>query len=116
MASSRIEAAVTSLALVCDSPNKGCGWLCPFLSCFSDSYAFALEKVGYTPNTAILGPLMIHLNVEIKMELKGMGPQRDGIDLFFPLVGEPGFDDVLGKHITAEQERMIGFERIERLL
>jgi len=56
------------------------------------------------------------LNVEIKMELIGMGTQRDGINLFFPLVTEPGFDDIFGEHITAEQKRMSGFERIERLL
>lgn len=56
------------------------------------------------------------LNIEIKMELVGMGTQCDRINLTFPLVAEPGFDDILGKHITAEQKRMIDFERIERLL
>ena len=35
---------------------------------------------------------------------------------FVLLVAEPGFDHVLGEHIAAEQKRMIGFERVERLL
>src|SRR5262245_50216171 len=56
------------------------------------------------------------LNVEIKMKLKGVGPQRDGINFFLPFVAKPGFDDILGEHIAAEQKRMIGFECIERLL
>src|SRR4030095_2889591 len=68
------------------------------------------DMAAYDPNQS--GPL----NVEIKMELKGVGPQRDGINFFFPLVAKPGFDDILGEYIAAEQKRMIGFECIERLL
>jgi len=45
-----------------------------------------------------------------------MGTQRDRINLFFPLVAEPGLDHIFGEHITTQQERMIGFERVKRLL
>ena len=38
-----------------------------------------------------------------------MGTQRDSINLLFPLVAEPGFNDIFGKHITTEQKPVIGF-------
>jgi hypothetical protein len=50
------------------------------------------------------------------MKLVRVGTQYDSISLFFSLVGEPGFDDILGEHVTAEQKRVVSFERIERLL
>ena len=56
------------------------------------------------------------LNVEIKVELVRVRPQRDGINLVLPLVADPSLDDILGEHITTEQKRMIGLECIERLL
>src|SRR6516164_5623100 len=56
------------------------------------------------------------LNVIIKMELVRVRTQPDGIDLLVPLVAEPGFNNVLGEDIAAQQKRVIGFERIQRLL
>src|SRR5262245_1819752 len=56
------------------------------------------------------------LNVEIKVKLIGMRPQRNGINLAFPLVTDPSLDDILGEYIPAEQKRMIGLECIECLL
>src|ERR1700716_4711414 len=56
------------------------------------------------------------LDIVIEMKLVGMGAQPDGIDLLFSLVVEPGFDHVAGEHIAAQQERVIAFERVKRLV
>jgi uncharacterized protein YbjT (DUF2867 family) len=50
------------------------------------------------------------------MKLVRMGAQPDGINLLFPLVVQPGLDHVAGEHIAAQQERVIAFERIKRLV
>ena len=50
------------------------------------------------------------------MELVRMGAQRDGVDLLFPLVAKPSFDDVFGEDIALQQKCVIGFQRVERLL
>ena len=38
------------------------------------------------------------------------------INLLFSLVVEPGFNHVAGEHIAAQQERVITFERVKRLV
>ena len=45
-----------------------------------------------------------------------MGTQRDSVNFLFPLIAQPGFNDILGKHITTKEKPVIGFERVERLL
>jgi hypothetical protein len=45
-----------------------------------------------------------------------MRAQPDRIDLFLPLVVEPGLDHVAGEHIAAEQESVIALERVKRLI
>jgi hypothetical protein len=50
------------------------------------------------------------------MKFVGMGAQPDGINLLFSLVVEPGFNHVAGEHIAAQQERVITFERVKRLV
>lgn len=42
------------------------------------------------------------LDVVVQMELVWMRAQPDRIDLFLPLVVEPGLDHVAGEHIAAE--------------
>lgn len=56
------------------------------------------------------------LNVEIKMKLIGMRTQSYRINLPLSLVAEPGFDHILGEHVTTEKKSVIGFEGVERLL
>src|SRR5262252_2652711 len=80
------------------------------------TWRFAARMSALDPKRTSLSEPKQTLNVEIKMELKGVGPQRDGIDFFFPLVGKPRFNDILGEHIPTQQKRMIGFECIESLL
>jgi hypothetical protein len=41
------------------------------------------------------------LDIVVEMELVRMRTQPDSVDLLFPLVVEPGFDHVGGKHIAA---------------
>ncbi len=50
------------------------------------------------------------------MKLVRMGAQPDGINLLFSLVVQPGFDHVASEHIAAQQEGVIAFERIKRLV
>src|SRR5262249_3150448 len=56
------------------------------------------------------------LNVVIEMELVRVRAQPNGIDLLVAFVIQPSFDHVLGEDIAAQQERVIGLERIQRLL
>ena len=62
------------------------------------------------PSALRLGHLK--LNVVIQIELVGVGTQGHLFGLTFPLVVEPGFDDILGKHVALEQELVIGFEGV----
>src|SRR6266702_1938831 len=67
-------------------------------------------------------PIWLHANestlldVVIQMEFVWMRAQPDRIDLFLPLVVEPGLDHVGGEHIAAEQEGVIALERVKRLV
>ena len=56
------------------------------------------------------------LYVVVEMKLVRMGAQPDGVDLLFSLVVQPGFNHVAGEHIAAQQERVIAFERVKRLV
>src|SRR5258705_13564323 len=66
--------------------------------------------------TAIFVTRQARLDVVIEMKLVRMGAQPDGINLLFSLVVEPGLDHVAGEDIAAQQERVIAFERVKRLV
>src|SRR6266446_3418 len=72
--------------------------------------------VGVPPPTAPYTPYRQLSGVVIEEELIRMWPQRDGVDILDPLHREPRVDEILGEDATVEQERMVGFERRQRLL
>src|SRR5262249_28741088 len=61
-------------------------------------------------------PFWSQLDVVVQMKLVRMRAQADGVDLLVALVGEPGLDHVLGEDVAAQQEGVVGFQRIECLV
>ena len=56
------------------------------------------------------------LDVEVENELLRMRAQAHGVQLFLPLVLEPGFDQVLREHVPLKKECVIGLEGVENFL
>src|SRR5260370_3843913 len=54
-------------------------------------------------------------HVVVEHELPWVRPQRHLVDLFLALVLDPGVDDVLREHAAFDEERVVLFERVQRL-
>ena len=54
-------------------------------------------------------------DVEVHLELVGVGAEADRVDLVLALVLDPRVDDVLGEDITFEQEVHVRLEREQHL-
>lgn len=53
------------------------------------------------------------LDVVVKIELPGVRPQPELIDLVHALVVDPMADDIVGEHSSFQEEVMVGLERVQ---
>src|SRR3954452_24579771 len=84
------------------------------VSACDEEYATVRSQVFHAPyiSPAFFRPLAI----EIQEELIGMWPQAHGVDFLGALVVEPILDDVFCEDIALEQEVMVAFEIVKRLV